>query len=1157
LAVNTVGAVDVPLALFGGKNAELAPSDIPEGVSPDNQDVAFLPGSVFSRPGLNKLFNTPFPNNATVVYAKTYVQPNGEPLNLILDSNGILYKEDVTNSPGTYTQILGTQPGSYAKSCTAFGREYIAISDGQHGADIPIQYDGTNIDRVTQDGPGANPCVVQDYANSIDILTIDDVSSPQTIIAATELGSTATIQTQYAHGLRVDDLVLVDGVSVSGYNGTWKVIAVPSPTTFDFTAGSTSLTAGTGGTEYPLTVVVTTQDPHQLLIGDTVVITGNSNTAYNNNESGTTPSFWTVSAVTSPTTFEFQRVSATGSSGFSVTVTVNGKTMPWSRTTNPAYAYGINDGTAPVIVPLSVSAGNVLIISATGTVVPSDSRPPAPPDGSPPATGSSGGNTGSHFPTLYIPGSTLGLAGVCGAMTSGGGHVIQPVSIGSHRTLTVPASATELQVGVNDDHFADNSGSFQVSVTLASGGGTGGTGGSVAIGGLSAPGDHQMVVVFETRQGFQTAPSVPLKFSSAGQKKIQVSNVPIGPANVAKRIIAFTGAGGDNYFYIPVKALESGNEVATSTVIDNNVDTSLVVDFSDNTLFAATAIDIPGNNLFAMQVLTPCAGFYNYASRLFAWGERNVVTNFVNMGFDGGYNPLRPTLPLGWLTETPDHAGGQIVDGDFGWAWEIAGGSGRRGLLYQSADLDYYGVRIIQPSTQYSLRVWGKVSTAGISGNFGVVIRDVTNSVDLVTATIPLTSFSTAGNFAEVRFDAKTPDILSGDLNLLIFGEDITSGQTVAVDEVEIIYTEDPYRSNTFRASYVGAPEQFDGVTGVIGPQTDVSAIQTCDVLRDTLYIYTETGIHSTNDNAGTEPSGWTVNQFANAVGIVSLFAEDRGEEWHVIATRSGPRIFDGSGPYKVGQEIQPDWDQINWSAQKTIWVQNDVTVRRCYFGVPTGSSVTPNKVLVLDYRELDTAGQVAGSSPVRIGYGGRMVSSDFSRKWTTWNVKANYGNTLTRPGNDSEMFFCGGNGQALGSGTGHGNIYYLDSAKLTDDDYGEIFPYYTTYFFIGHDLEQQIGTGCHRKLFDYLSMFVAGVGRIQVTPLADSLTNTWPPTPGYTMTQAPNHDIEFGLNVTAERAAFKIVPLPFPGHTDKRFNLQKMVVTIKQDPISPIRGAI
>jgi hypothetical protein len=61
LGVNTAGAIDIPLELFAGLNTELAPSDIPEGVSPDNQDVAFLPGNVFSRPGLHKVFSPAIP----------------------------------------------------------------------------------------------------------------------------------------------------------------------------------------------------------------------------------------------------------------------------------------------------------------------------------------------------------------------------------------------------------------------------------------------------------------------------------------------------------------------------------------------------------------------------------------------------------------------------------------------------------------------------------------------------------------------------------------------------------------------------------------------------------------------------------------------------------------------------------------------------------------------------------------------------------------------------------------------------------------------------------------------------------------------------------------------------------------------------------------
>ena len=60
--------------------------------------------------------------------------------------------------PATLTQIAsGIVPDARAKSATLFGREYIAISDGNFGMDMPRQYDGTNFDRVSQVGPGAGP----------------------------------------------------------------------------------------------------------------------------------------------------------------------------------------------------------------------------------------------------------------------------------------------------------------------------------------------------------------------------------------------------------------------------------------------------------------------------------------------------------------------------------------------------------------------------------------------------------------------------------------------------------------------------------------------------------------------------------------------------------------------------------------------------------------------------------------------------------------------------------------------------------------------------------------------------------------------------------------------------------------------------------------
>ncbi len=193
MSFNPSGAVEVPLSVFGGLVTETTPPGLPPGVSPDNQDVTYVPASVRSRPGLARVFPTPFPNTPTVTYAKSYVDPTGIIRNLYLDSNGALYIENLAN-PGVYIQIAQTTPHTYAKSITAFGREYIAVSDGLHGQEVPLQYDGTNLDRVTQDGPGAAPTI----ANLI--------ISPSTITAAVRTSNIVTVTTAGAHGLKVGHL---------------------------------------------------------------------------------------------------------------------------------------------------------------------------------------------------------------------------------------------------------------------------------------------------------------------------------------------------------------------------------------------------------------------------------------------------------------------------------------------------------------------------------------------------------------------------------------------------------------------------------------------------------------------------------------------------------------------------------------------------------------------------------------------------------------------------------------------------------------------------------------------------------------------------------------------------------------------------------------
>lgn len=109
--------------------------------------------------------------------------------------------------------------------------------------------------------------------------------------------------------------------------------------------------------------------------------------------------------------------------------TVVGTTMPWSVTTNPAYNYGVNDGTAPVVAATGLGADTNVTISVTdGTVsvgpgFPASggngyltSPPGAPSHGGP--TAFSTGSTGKVFPTYY-----MGTTYTSGAITALTGDV--------------------------------------------------------------------------------------------------------------------------------------------------------------------------------------------------------------------------------------------------------------------------------------------------------------------------------------------------------------------------------------------------------------------------------------------------------------------------------------------------------------------------------------------------------------------------------------------------------------------------------------------------------------------------------------------------------------------------------------------------------------
>ena len=253
------------------------------------------------------------------------------------------------------------------------------------------------------------------------------------------------------------------------------------------------------------------------------------------------------------------------------------------------------------------------------------------------------------------------------------------------------------------------------------------------------------------------------------------------------------------------------------------------------------------------------------------------------------------------------------------------------------------------------------------------------------------------------------------DLLLRVYADGLNLNCGVIFDNIEIYPTAQPYNASIVRASRAEDPESYDGVDGLLSvAENNGQAVRAAFVLRDQLYFVKEHSIYSTRDDGVNEPADWTLSEVSNIVGTPSVDGVDTGEDWAVIADRAGLYIFDGGEPVKISQEIQPLWDTINWQYGHTLWVRVDTRAKRILVGVPIAPATQPNRVLVLDYRSLSTAADIATYASVHSSsMTGRMISVARARKWAPWNIAANAAALIERSDGTAQFF--------LGNGAGNG----------------------------------------------------------------------------------------------------------------------------------------
>jgi hypothetical protein len=759
------------------------------------------------------------------------------------------------------------------------------------------------------------------------------------------------------------------------------------------------------------------------------------------------------------------------------------------------------------------------------------------------------------FPVVTILNSTqfTYLAGASGLANSGGGtsacatatiQTLTPHGLSVGQLVTVASVAVSGYNGTFNVVSIPDSTHFTYTATVGglatSGGGT-----SAAAGNIDS-GVHQVCVMFQTRQGYLTAPGPAASWTASGAKRAVVTNIPTGPSNVTARILCFTGAGGDSFFYVGSGAsLFSGN-----MIIADNTTTTLTVDFSDAILLAGTNVD----NMFRLIELADCAGVIDYSERLFWWGERNRVTNFANLSFDGGFTgPSLPHYPLGWTPDGTFGGGGTDEESNtvFGAAYSIVGNGTTtiRGMITQSAVQDALGTPILQTNTDYTVRARVAINSTLAQGTVHIHLFSASGGIN--TTGIQLTAAQLSTSYAEFSAELTAPlSTIPSDLVLRIYadGTPTFNGQFY-IDCIEVTPTAQPVNASIVRASRVEDPESFDGIDGLLSiAENNGQAIRAAFKLRERLYFVKEHSLFATQDDGTNEPALWSISEISRKLGTPSVHGIGIGEDWVVIAHRTGLYLFNGGEPVKISQEIQPTWDTINWQYGQTLWVTVDTKERRIFIGAPIGTATSPNKIIVLDYRDLDTAEDITGRPPINITYTGRKTATDKTRKWSPWTVTANSCALIERPDGTTQVLM-GGGVPGVGGGGATGKVYLVSASQLSDD--GNAIPsYYTTHFFPERAVEQSLDLGAHRKLFSYLTMYVEGAGSLSLTSFTE--TQSAPVSqPSLPLSSPSTEDLELPINILGERVAFQVAT----NQSGAWFRLQKFIPSVRPDPWAPVRG--
>lgn len=157
---------------------------------------------------------------------------------------------------------------------------------------------------------------------------------------------------------------------------------------------------------------------------------------------------------------------AHAASAATINVTVDGRSGPWDQSVNPTLTYD-TAALAPTVVRSStgsLAAGTAYTIAFVGGETQTVSFY-SQTDG----RGYSNIQGGVGYPSQYVnyaPGEVSYLQELMGAFADNTGKVVgNPFLVGNFASVVAPTGASEILLGINDNHYADNLGALTVSVS--------------------------------------------------------------------------------------------------------------------------------------------------------------------------------------------------------------------------------------------------------------------------------------------------------------------------------------------------------------------------------------------------------------------------------------------------------------------------------------------------------------------------------------------------------------------------------------------------------------------------------------------------------------------------------------------------------------------